>query len=176
MRKVLAIALIALLGVTLVFAAGKSEKPAQSITFAAQSTPAMDYLVSLIPEFEEKTGIKVVADMMPYDSLVQKVTIDCTTNTKQYACFWMEPTWLGRFENEFEDITKYINDPVLGKDFNLPDFSASFLDETVRINGKTLGLPFEGCLLVVAYREDIFAKQGLSVPETLAQHLEMRRP
>ena len=48
MRKVLAIALIALLGVTLVFAAGKSEKPAQSITFAAQSTPAMDYLVSLI--------------------------------------------------------------------------------------------------------------------------------
>lgn len=172
MRKVLAIALIALVGVSLVFAAGKAEKPAQSITFAAQSTPTMDYLVSLIPEFEAKTGIKVVADMMPYDSLVQKVTIDTTTNTKQYACFWMEPTWLGRFENEFEDITKYINDPVLGKDFNLPDFSESFLDETVRINGKTLGLPFEGCLLVIAYREDLFDKHGLSAPKTLAQHLE----
>ena len=40
---------------------------------------------------------------------------------------------VGTFEDEFEDITKYINDPVLGKDFNLADFSESFLDETVRV-------------------------------------------
>lgn len=147
-------------------------KPVTSITFAAQSTPTMDYLVSLIPEFEAKTGIKVVVDMMPYDSLVQKVTIDTTTNTKQYSCFWMEPTWLGKFEDEFEDITKYIEDPVLGEGFNLDDFSASFLDQTVRINGKTLGLPFEGCLLVIAYREDIYDKLGLKIPTTLEEHYE----
>jgi multiple sugar transport system substrate-binding protein len=172
MRKILTLILIVLVSVSFVFAAGKTEKPATTITFAAQSTPTMDYLVSIIPEFEAKTGIKVIADMMPYDALVQKVTIDTTTNTKQYAAFWMEPTWLGRFEDEFEDITKYINDPVLGKDFNLADFSESFLDETVRINGKTLGLPFEGCLLVVAYRQDLFDRYGLVAPTSLQHHLE----
>ena len=87
MRKILTLILIVLVSVSFVFAAGKTEKPATTITFAAQSTPTMDYLVSIIPEFEAKTGIKVIADMMPYDALVQKVTIDTTTNTKQYAAF-----------------------------------------------------------------------------------------
>jgi ABC-type glycerol-3-phosphate transport system substrate-binding protein len=130
------------------YAGGNAEKTAENtpakkveITFASQPTPSMDYLISMIPEFEKATGIKVKSDLMPYDNLVQKVTIDCTTNTKQYSCFWMEPTWLGRFENEFEPLEKYINDPVLGKDFNLNDFSKSFLDEVVRINGKMIVYP-----------------------------------
>ncbi|MFA5570350.1 MAG: ABC transporter substrate-binding protein [Sphaerochaetaceae bacterium] len=174
MKRLLVILMVALCALSLVVAKGSSEKQI-TINFATQSTPTMDYLVSLIPEFEAETGIKVVADLMPYDSLVQKVTIDTTTNTKQYAAFWMEPTWLGRFEDEFEDISKYINDPVLGKGFNLDDFSKPFLDETVRINGKTLGLPFEGCLLVIAYREDLYQKYGLSEPKSLQEHLDNAR-
>lgn len=173
MKKTL---MLILIGFTVLFACfaqgGQEEVGQQTITVAVQSTPSMDYLVSILPEFEAKTGIKVVADMMPYDSLVQKVTIDCTTGTKQYSAFWMEPTWLGSFENELEDITKYIEDPILGKDFNISDFSKSFLDETVRYNGKTLGLPFEGCLLVLAYRQDIFDKYGLSAPKTFQEHLD----
>ena len=165
MKKGILIVLLSVLVVFSVVAAGASEKQT-TITVALQSTPSMDYLVSILPEFEQATGIKVIADMMPYDDLYAKVSIDCSTNTKQYAAFWMEPTWLGKFENEFEDITKYINDPVLGKDFHLEDFSDKFLDQTVRYNGKMLGLPFEGCLLVLVYREDLFEKYNIAVPKT----------
>ncbi|MBR4427110.1 MAG: extracellular solute-binding protein, partial [Spirochaetales bacterium] len=166
MKKGFLIVLMCVLIASFAFASGAGEKKQTTITVAVQSTPTMDYLVSIIPEFEEATGIKVIPDLMPYDNLVEKVTIDCTSNTKQYAAFWMEPTWLGRFENELEDITKYINDPVLGKDFNLEDFSADFLNQTVRYNGKLLGLPFEGCLLVMAYRVDLFEKYNIAVPKT----------
>lgn len=172
MKRFALVMLVFCLALGLVSTGLAETKPVTQIIFAAQPTPTMDFLVSLIPEFEEQTGIKVVTDMMPYDSLVQKVTIDTTTNTKQYSCFWMEPTWLGRFEDEFEDITKYIEDPVLGKGFNLEDFSSSFLDQTVRINGKTLGLPFEGCLLVVAYRQDLYDKLNLKPATTLEEHYE----
>ena len=166
MKKGILIVLLSFMLVFAAFASGSTEAKQTTITVAVQSTPTMDYLVSIIPEFEAATGIKVIADLMPYDNLVEKVTIDCTSNTKQYAAFWMEPTWLGRFENELEDITKYINDPVLGKDFHLEDFSADFLNQTVRYNGKLLGLPFEGCLLVMAYRVDLFEKYNIAVPKT----------
>lgn len=145
------------------------------IVFASQPTPSMDLLVEMIPEFEEATGIKVITDMMPYDSLVQKITIDTTTDTKQYSCFWMEPTWLGRFSEEFEPLEEYISDKILGKDFNLDDFSSNFIDEVVKYNGKILGVPFEGCLLVLAYREDIFEENNLLVPETFNDYLEVAK-
>ncbi len=163
-------------------ASGKSESAAGAasykdveISFASQPTPSMDYLIKMIPDFEKSTGIKVKSDLMPYDNLVQKVTIDCTTNTKQYSCFWMEPTWLGRFENEFEGLEKYIKDPVLGKDFNLNDFSKSFLDEVVRINGKMIGIPFEGCLMLLAYREDIYSRNNIQVPTTWESYLSVAK-
>ena len=56
-------------------------KPYEGITlsFAAQGVPLMNKAIELLPEFELKTGIKVVPDLMPFDSLVQKITIDCTT-------------------------------------------------------------------------------------------------
>jgi len=163
----------------MIFAGGDKEKEAATvpakqveITFASQPTPSMDYLIGMIPQFEKTTGIKVKSDLMPYDNLVQKVTIDCTTNTKQYGCFWMEPTWLGRFENEFEPLGKYINDPILGKDFNINDFSKSFLDEVVCINGKMIGIPFEGCLMLLAYREDVYKKNNIQIPKTWEEYLQ----
>ena len=97
MKKGFLIVLMCVLIASFAFASGAGEKKQTTITVAVQSTPTMDYLVSIIPEFEEATGIKVIPDLMPYDNLVEKVTIDCTSNTKQYAAFWMEPTWLGRF-------------------------------------------------------------------------------
>ena len=140
MKKGILIVLLSFMLVFAAFASGTSEAKQTTITVAVQSTPTMDYLVSIIPEFEQATGIKVIPDLMPYDNLVEKVTIDCTSNTKQYAAFWMEPTWLGRFENELEDITKYINDPVLGKDFHFIYNESAFDRDSIAFLDFLLGI------------------------------------
>ena len=141
------------------------------IILAFQSTPLIDNLNNYLDDFQNNTGIKVIVDLMPYESLVQKVSIDCTTGTKQYDCFWMEPPWLGRFSDEFEPLESYINDPVLGKDFDLEDFSKNFLNNTVMYDGKMLGIPLEACMMVVSYREDVFEDLGIEVPETLDEYI-----
>ena len=50
MKRLLVILMVALCALSLVVAKGSSEKQI-TINFATQSTPTMDYLVSLIPEF-----------------------------------------------------------------------------------------------------------------------------
>ena len=149
-----------------------TEKPLDgvSITFAVQSTPTMNKSIEMLYQFEEKTGITVNVDLMPYDSLGQKITIDTTTGTKQYDVFWMEPTWLGRIENDFEPLDQYINDPEIGVD--LSDFDSTFFRQIAEYNGKIYGLPFDACLLLPAYREDIYQELGLKIPETWEEYLE----
>lgn len=141
-----------------------------TITFAAQAMPTMNKAVEMIPQFTRETGIRVNVDLMPYDSLVQKITIDTTTGTRQYDVFWMEPTWLGRFKDEFEPLEKYMNDPEIGIDLN--DFDPVFLEQTVIYDGHIYGLPFDACLLLLAYREDVYRELGLKVPETWDEYLE----
>ncbi len=141
-----------------------------TITFAVQSMPTMTKAIAMLPQFTEETGINVKVDLMPYDSLVQKITIDLTTGTKQYDVFWMEPTWLGRFKNDFEPIDRFINDPKIGID--LKDFDPVFFEQTQEYDGKIYGLPFDACLLLLAYREDVYEELGLKVPETWEEYLE----
>ncbi len=162
------------------FASGEKEKggvegkpyKGTEIVFAAQPTPTLNLLKDYLPEFEESTGIKVTFDLMPYESLVQKITLDTTANTEQYSCFWTEPTWLGRFADEFEPLDPYLKDPVLGKGFNIDEFSSKYLDEVGRYDGNLLAIPWESCQMPVTYRVDLFEKMNIEIPETFDEYLD----
>ena len=163
---------VVVLGMTLSAAASQgTEKPYAGVvlTYAAQQTPALVEATKRFGEFEGETGIKIKLDLMDYDSLVERITIDCLSNTKNYDCFWIEPPWLGRFEWEFEPLEKYINDPILGKGADISDIPESLLD-MFRYKGKLLGLPFESCMLLLGYRKDLLEQYGLSVPETYGEY------
>lgn len=151
----------------------QAEKPYDGveISFATQAVPLMNKAIELLPEFEKKTGIKVKVDAMPYDAMVQKITIDTTTGTKQYDTFWIEPTWYGRFQNEFEDLTPYINDPVMGKDANWDDFDKNYISQAGMYKDMIFGFPFDACDLLIAYREDIYKELNLSIPVTWDEYL-----
>ena len=97
MKKIITVPLIlifVLVSAIALFGAGTKEEVGETqpykgvkIVFAAQPTPTLNLLHDFLPEFEEMTGIDVTFDLMPYESLVQKVTLDTTAGTKQYACF-----------------------------------------------------------------------------------------
>ncbi len=46
------------------------------------------------------------------------------------------------------------------------------MNRTQEYDGKIYGLPFDACLLLLAYREDVYKELGLKVPETWEEYLE----
>jgi len=164
---------VLILGIGSIVSGQISEKyKGVEIRFATQGMPAMMEIIERIPQFEAETGIKVVPDVMSYESMVEKVTLDVQSNTKIYDVFWIEPSWLGRFIYQLEPLDPYIEDPLLGKDFNKIDFPNKVLDLTT-YEGRFLGVPLFGGMWLLTYRTDLYENAGLNPANTLDEYLEV---
>ena len=87
--------------------AGRRERPGRRrlvaglrghhVSLIAEATLNSTILRELLPDFTEKTGINVELEEAPYDSLVQKVTLDASTSQGQYDVVSLPYEFLGAF-------------------------------------------------------------------------------
>ncbi len=142
-----------------------------SITFLVSSTPTVDNLIKQIPDFEAQTGVKVNVQDIDYDSMTQKETLDLTSKTGQYDVFWTEGTFLGRYVGSLNGLEPLETlAAAQGVDLGLGDVPAQ-LKANFSYGGKLYAMPFEGTLMMVAYRTDLYAAAKLQPPSTLDQYL-----
>jgi len=168
LRKLKGYCIIAL-SVLLLLAGGSFSvcSAGENIVFLVSPTPTVEKMIEMIPKFEKQTGIKVTVESVSYESMMEKETLDLRTKMGAYDVFWIEATYLGRYTTlkgieSFDDFVK-----KSGLDLN--DFPQSLL-ENFSYEGKLYALPFEGCLMVMVYRTDLFEKKGLSVPRSWTEY------
>ncbi len=138
-----------------------------TIRFMANVHPWTKSIEPLIPEFEKKTGIKVVFESFAEAQFRQKLSIELSSRKGLVDVFMLQPSQDARRYSLFgwvEPLDKYIaNRNLTNAAFDYKDFTESGIrGET--INGKVIGLPIQQSVHLLTYRKDLFEKYGVKVP------------
>jgi len=136
----------------------------ESINVLMVGNPQMVDIEKLTKEsFTKDTGIKVNYTILPENELRDKVTQDIATQAGQYDVatigayevpIWSKNGWL-------QDLDSYADEESFDRDDLLEPIVESMSGE----DGKLYALPFYGESSFLMYRKDVFAKEGLTMPD-----------
>ncbi len=141
----------------------------QTIRVVGNVHPWTDAVKSLIPEFEQQTGIKVLLETYGEDQLNQKVSVEFTASGGTgIDVFCTRPLQEGRMMAKngwYEDLTPYFKDDA---EYDFKDFTPGSVDCTF-IGGIQTCIPLVNEVELLFYRKDILEEQGIAVPTTFEE-------
>ncbi|MEO7152645.1 MAG: sugar ABC transporter substrate-binding protein [Burkholderiaceae bacterium] len=146
-------------------------KQAEGETISIAVIPAsyFDNLISLQPQFEALTGIKLRFEKVPPGQIRQKALLDLSSKTATYATHAADPMYYPLYVSNkwVEPLDKYLNDPTLTDKvwFNYDDILKAWRDAD-SIDGKPYGIPYDGEVTVQVYRKDLYDARGLKPADT----------
>ena len=133
-----------------------------------------DNLVSLAPQFEALTGVKLRFEKVPPGQIRQKAMLDLSSKTATFATHAADPMYYPLYTANrwVEPLDRYLNDPTLTDPawFNYNDILKAWRDAD-SVDGKPYGIPYDGEVTVQVYRKDLYDAKGLKPAETLDQLL-----
>lgn len=130
------------------------------LNFLTEDSPATGAIVKLLPQFQEKTGIKVIYTRTSVSDLVTKLMLDLGSGSSNmhviYSARWQIPP--GR-SDALVDLRKFENDPSLPK-VNFDDFFTKHFITTSHFvdRDRIIGVPHDASTMIWFYRTDIFEK------------------
>ena len=95
------------------FFAGARNAEGVEIVFLVSPTPTVEKLIEMVPQFEEKTGIKVIVESISYESMMEKETLDLRTKQGNYDVFWVEATYLERYTLCLQQRAYRLREPLI---------------------------------------------------------------
>ena len=127
-----------------------------TLRMVGEATLNTQILTNLAGDFEKKTGIKVVIEQAPYDSLVQKATLDFASHKASYDVLSIPYEYLGAFAEK-----KYIVPGVLKKGGTAPGYSdgdiiPALWKASSDWKGQVYGAPSNSAVMMMFYRKDLF--------------------
>ncbi len=156
-----------------------------TISLIGEATLNSTILRELLPDFTEKTGINVELEEAPYDSLVQKVTLDSSTGQGQfdvislpyeYLGAFAENGWLAPLDERFADTASF------APGFDPAAIIPALQSASAVWAGSTYGMPSNSAVMMMFYRKDLFEDPteqaafkeqygyDLAVPQTWEQY------
>lgn len=144
----------------------------ESITVAVIPASYFDNLISLQPQFEGLTGIKLRFEKVPPGQIRQKAILDLSSKTATYATHAADPMYYPLYVSNkwVEPLDKYVNDTSLTDAgwFRFDDIIKAWR-EADSVDGKPYGIPYDGEVTVQVYRKDLYDAKGLKPAETYEQ-------
>lgn len=114
------------------------------------------------PDMKAKFGATADILGLPFVGQYEKIVAEMLTRSSVYDVLAFPPQMLGDF------VSNGFLAPLSGlgneADFNLSDVLPAYRDPNLRRNGKLYAAPFDGDILQIAYRTDIFSAAGISQP------------
>ena len=130
-----------------------------SLSVIGEATLNSQVLEELLPDFTEKTGIQVQLEQAPYDSVVQKVTLDAQTKQGGYDVVSLPYEFLGAFAEK--GWLAPLDDRLADTGTYAPDFDPSRIIPALWTassvwRDKTYGAPSNSAVMMMFYRSDLF--------------------
>ncbi len=142
----------------------------QEITVAVIPASYFENLISLQPQFEALTGVKLRFEKVPPGQIRQKAVLDLSSKTATYATHASDPMYYPLYvANKWVDpLDTYLNDASLTDKawFQFDDIIKAWRDAN-SMNGKPYGVPYDGEVTVQVYRKDLYAEKKLKAAATL---------
>jgi ABC-type glycerol-3-phosphate transport system substrate-binding protein len=146
----------------------------ESISVAVIPASYFENLISLLPQFEALTGVKVRAEKVPPGQIRQKAMLDLSSKTATYATHAADPMYYPLYvANKWVDpLDRFLNDAKLTDPawFNYDDIIRAWR-EADSVDGKPYGIPYDGEVTVQVYRKDLYDAKGLKPADTYDQLL-----
>jgi len=140
-------------------AVGAQEKPYKGVTVTITSLNAAwaDAAISMLPKFEQRTGIKVIWEPLPFDSIHEKQVTDMAAGMGTYDVVSFDNPWLAEFAGSgwLENLDALVEKT----DFPINDYPAQLMDYW-RFEGNLVALPFQPDCRMIFYRKDLFEQAG----------------
>lgn len=133
-----------------------------------------DTIRQVLPEFEEKTGIKVIVEDYAQDEFMSKRLVDLSSGAGTYDLVMMDSActqaaqagWIENLEPWFER-SDLINLESYDRDDIAPSWALAFT-----YNDDLYAIPVSGEKQILYYRADLFEEHGIKVPETFDELYE----
>jgi len=142
--------------------ASNNAQTTTEIRFMGEATQITDSLESIISEYEQQSGIKVIIEKYPYETVVQKAMLDFTSGTRTYDLLSVPYEYLGRLVDKgyIQDIENYLADKELTPDdFDVDDIVPALWKASAEWNGKKYGFPSNPCIMFMVYRKDLMENE-----------------
>jgi multiple sugar transport system substrate-binding protein len=144
----------------------------QEITVAVIPASYFENLITLTPQFEALTGVKLRFEKVPPGQIRQKALLDLSSKTGTYATHAADPMYYPLYvSNKWVDpLDRYLSDPALTDAawFNYNDIIKAWRDAD-SLDGKPYGIPYDGEVTVQVYRKDLYDAKGLKPADTYEQ-------
>ncbi len=142
----------------------------ETLTVAVIPASYFDNLISLAPQFEALTGITVRFEKIPPAQIRQKSVIDLTSKTGTYATHAADPMYYALYSaNKWVDpLDTYLSDSSLTDPawFKIEDVVPNWRAAN-SVDGKLLGMPYDGEVTLQVYRKDLYEAKGLKAADDL---------
>jgi multiple sugar transport system substrate-binding protein len=144
----------------------------EQITVAVIPASYFENLISLQPQFEELTGVRLRFEKVPPGQIRQKALLDLSSKTATYATHAADPMYYPLYvSNKWIDpLDRYLSDSSLTDPawFKCEDIIKAWRDAD-SIDGKPYGIPYDGEVTVQVYRKDLYDAKGLKAADTYEQ-------
>ncbi|MGI6776799.1 MAG: ABC transporter substrate-binding protein [Acetivibrionales bacterium] len=131
-----------------------------------------DGIQTLLPEFEELTGIKAQFEVFPESEFWNKMLIEFNAGSNPPDAFMLNYNVVSQYHEGgwVEPLQKYIDDPNLTDPewYDFDDFMTTAIDFGTYAD-TFYGFPVTGEWQVLFYRKDLYEEKGLKVPETMEE-------
>lgn len=141
----------------------------EQITVAVIPASYFENLISLQPQFEALTGVKLRFEKVPPGQIRQKALLDLSSKTATYATHAADPMYYSLYvSNKWVDpLDTYLSDASLTDPawFKYDDIIKAWRDAD-SVDGKPYGIPYDGEVTVQVYRKDLYDAKGLKPADT----------
>jgi len=142
----------------------------ETITVAVIPASYFDNLIAVAPQFESLTGISVRFEKIPPAQIRQKAVIDLTSKTGTYATHAADPMYYALYAaNKWVDaLDPYMADAALtDQAWFKPDDIVPAWRSANSVDGKLLGVPYDGEVTLQVFRKDLYEAKGIKPADDL---------
>ena len=175
MSRILAMMLVIVMLLSMVGCGAKEEAPAAkesktSINILMEDVPDTNHVLSRLNEFTEKTGITVNVESVNYSSMHEKILTQMLSSTNAYDVIVVDCYWVGEFAAAgwMAPLDEFISK----SGFDTSVYVPSMMEMVGQVDGTTYMLPFYNYMLSLIYRTDVWAEQGMEIPDTMEEYVE----
>ena len=132
--------------------------------------PWAEAIKAQLPEFEQKTGIKVNLENFFEDQLTTKLTVELTSGTTTIDAMMFRPLQEGKLFAKNGWLNDLSASSQKDKSWDISDFNKGAIG-TVTMDKKLYGVPIVTEREILYYRKDILKENNIAVPKTLDELL-----
>jgi ABC-type glycerol-3-phosphate transport system substrate-binding protein len=131
---------------------------AKTITLSMLAGFKEDVLRANLPEFEKKSGIKVVIDAAPFGDLYKKQLLSLSTGSR-YDVLFMDEPWVPPLSEFLLPLDERV------RTLDMQDYVPTTVASGA-FQGKQYALPVDPNVQLLVYRKDLFEQKGMKPPTT----------